>query len=166
MARRARNDDRRGEVEVAFEAPDQPDVRALIDALDAYQKPLYPPESHHGIDLDALSQPEVRFAVAREREGGRAIGCGAVVVAGAEGELKRMYVVPAWRGRGVAQALLAALEGAARAGGCTALVLETGVLQHEAIGLYRRSGFERCAPFGAYVDDPLSVFMRKVMRTD
>ena len=40
------------------ESADQAEVRALIDALDAYQKPLYPPESHHGIDLAALSRPE------------------------------------------------------------------------------------------------------------
>ena len=36
---------------IATEAPDRPDVASLIDALDAYQKPLYPPESHHGIDV-------------------------------------------------------------------------------------------------------------------
>ena len=42
---------------VAFESPDQPEVVALIDALDAYQKPMYPAESHHGIDLAALSRP-------------------------------------------------------------------------------------------------------------
>src|SRR6185295_7944243 len=38
---------------VAFETPDQPEVARLIDELDAYQKPLYPPESHHGIDMAA-----------------------------------------------------------------------------------------------------------------
>ena len=53
------------DVSIALESPDQPEVIALIDELDAYQKPLYPPESHHGIDLAALSRTNVLFAVAR-----------------------------------------------------------------------------------------------------
>src|SRR5437868_5474585 len=75
-------------VRVAIERPDQPDVVRLIDELDAYQKPLYPAESHHGIDMDALLQPSVMFAVARDDEGD-ALGCGAVVINGDWGELKR-----------------------------------------------------------------------------
>lgn len=50
---------------IALESPDQPEVIALIDAPDAYQIPLYPAESHHGIDIAALCRPEVLFAVAR-----------------------------------------------------------------------------------------------------
>ena len=146
----------------ALEPARQPDVVALIDALDAYQRPLYPPESHHGIDLDALSRPEVVFAVARDDDG-RAVGCGAVVIESAFGELKRMYVDPAVRGHGVARGLLALLEREALARGCTTLCLETGVLQGEAITLYERSGFVRCAPFGGYAEDRLSVFMRKAL---
>ena len=64
---------------VTLEPANQPDVLALIDELDAYQKPLYPPESHHGIDIEALSQPNVLFAVARDGEG-VAVACGALVV--------------------------------------------------------------------------------------
>jgi putative acetyltransferase len=147
-------------VRIALEAPRQPDVLALIDALDAYQRPLYPPESHHGIDLEALSRPEVLFAVARDDDG-CALGCGAVLLESPFGELKRMYVDPALRGRGVARGLLSCIELQAAARGCTTLRLETGVLQHEAIRLYERAGFVRCGPFGDYVDDPLSVFMVK-----
>jgi putative acetyltransferase len=55
------------------------------------------------------------------------------------------------------------LEREAGRRGCTTLRLETGVLQHEAIGLYERAGFARCRPFGDYVDDPLSVFMTKAL---
>jgi len=44
---------------IALEPPAQPDVIALIDELDAYQKPLYPLESHYGFDIDALAQPHV-----------------------------------------------------------------------------------------------------------
>jgi putative acetyltransferase len=145
---------------IRIESPDQPEVIALIDALDAYQKPLYPLESHHGIDLAALMAPEVRFAVARDADG-RVLGIGAVVLGSGIGELKRMYVPPAHRGRGVARALLATLEDEARAAGAGALMLETGIRQPEALALYERAGFARCGPFGDYVEDPHSVFMVK-----
>jgi len=49
---------------IAIERPDQAEVVGLIDELDAYQAPLYPAESHHGIDIAALLRPEVIFAVA------------------------------------------------------------------------------------------------------
>lgn len=150
---------------IALERPDQPEVIALIDELDAYQQPLYPPESHHGIDIQALRRPEVLFAVART-PAGLAIGCGAVVVDDAGwGELKRMYLQPPWRGRGCASALLAFLEAAAAERGCRLLRLETGVMQHAALAFYRRAGYARRGPFADYSPDPLSVFMEKqVMR--
>lgn len=150
---------------IRFERPDQPDLARLIDELDAYQKPLYPPESHHGIDMDALLQPNVLFAVARtDVEGGadaRALGCGAVVMGPEYGELKRMYVSPACRGQGMGHRLLNFLEVAAGGRGCLTLTLETGIHQAAALALYERAGYVRCAPFGDYGDDPLSVFMRK-----
>ena len=147
-------------VSVALERADQPDAVRLIDALDAYQKPLYPAESHHGIDVRALVQPNVLFALARINTGA-AIGCGAVVLQPAYGELKRMFVLPAFRGVGVARALLAFLERQARARGCALFVLETGIRQPEALALYERAGYVRCDPFGNYTHDPNSVFMRK-----
>src|SRR5688572_15630663 len=48
-----------GDVRVELESADQPEVVRLIDELDAFQKPLYPAESHHGIDLAALLAPGV-----------------------------------------------------------------------------------------------------------
>jgi putative acetyltransferase len=147
---------------ITLEPADQPEVLALIEALDAYQKPLYPAESHHGIDLDALSQPNVLFAVARMAGSGQAIGCGALVLTADHAELKRMYTHPSQRGRGVASSLLKLLESEARARGCTRFMLETGCLQPQALALYERHGYERCGPFGDYVDDPNSVFMRKI----
>lgn len=147
---------------IQLESPAQPDVLALIDALDAYQKPLYPAESHHGIDLAALSEPNVLFAVVRD-DAQRAVGCGAIVIGAHFGELKRMYVDPARRGQGLAKSLLQFLEAQAAARGCRLFTLETGFLQPEALGLYERAGYERCGPFGDYVDDPNSVFMRKAI---
>ena len=145
---------------IGLEPPGQPEVIALIDALDAYQKPMYPPESHHGIDLEALSRPNVLFAVARDASG-RAIACGAIVLESGYGEIKRMYVMPEERGRGISRALLRFLEEAAAARGVASFALETGNRQHEAIALYEHAGYVNCEPFGEYQPDPHSVFMRK-----
>jgi putative acetyltransferase len=147
-------------MDVAAERPDQPEVLRLIDELDAYQKPLYPPESHHGIDIDALMQPHVVFAVARS-EAGEAVGCGAVVIESGYGELKRMFVAPAHRGAGVAQRILGFLESQAAQRGLALMRLETGVSQPEALRFYEHAGYLRRGPFGGYGPDPLSVFMEK-----
>lgn len=146
--------------QISLESPDQPDVLRLIDELDAYQKPLYPAESHHGIDLAALLRPQVLFAVARDGSG-RAVACGALVLEPGYGELKRMYTLPSARGQGIARALLGVLEAQARERGCTRFAIETGYLQPEAIALYERCGYRRCGPFGGYAEDPNSVFMAK-----
>lgn len=145
---------------VAFESPRQPQVIALIADLDAYQDTLYPAEARYTLDLDALAGPDVLFAVARDGVG-LAIGCAAIVLSPAYGEVKRMYVRPEVRGQGVAGRILAALESAARARGCRTLMLETGPYQPEALAFYARQGYARCGPFGDYPDHPLSVFMRK-----
>ena len=148
------------DISLRLESPDRPDVLALIEDLDAYQKPLYPIESFHGIDLAALTRPNVLFAVARDAAG-VALGCGAMVVGAGYGEVKRMYTRPEARGLGIGQRLLALLEREAQARGCDLFRLETGYLQHEALRLYVRCGYGRRGPFGDYTDDPLSVFMEK-----
>ena len=148
------------DVQIRTESPDQPELVALMAELDAYQSALYPPESNHLLDLAALQAPGVRFVVARGAQG-EALGIGAVVLKAGYGEVKRMYVPPPQRGRGIARALLGRLEAEARDAGLGWLKLETGIAQPEALRLYERAGFMRCAPFGDYHDDPLSVFMDK-----
>jgi putative acetyltransferase len=145
---------------VTLESPDQPEVIALIAELDAYQDTLYPPEARYALDLAALKQPNVAFAVARDAAR-RAVGCAAVVVDGDQGELKRMYLQPAARGQGLAEQLLQLLETAAAGLGGRQLCLETGPYQAAALAFYARQGFVRRGPFGSYPDHPLSVFMGK-----
>jgi putative acetyltransferase len=146
---------------ITRESPNQPDVLALIEALDAYQTSLYPAESNHLLDLNALPPSSVLFVVARDAPDGPAIACGAVVLMGDYGEVKRMYVQSAQRGRGIGKAIMAAIETEALRVNCPYLRLETGIHQHEAIALYERSGFTRCGRYGDYPNDPLSVFMEK-----
>jgi GNAT superfamily N-acetyltransferase len=93
------------------------------------------------------------------------VGCGAVRrIAPTVCEIKRMYVVPNARGRGIGYRILAELESIARGLGAARLVLETGVRQPDAIALYRRAGFMTIPLFGGYADTPhpeLSVCMEK-----
>lgn len=147
---------------VSLESPDQPEIIALIEALDAYQIPLYPAESHHGIDINALASANTGFAVARSSDG-QAVACGALVVHPTYAELKRMFTQPASRGQGLAGRILAVLEEEARRRGCMRVILETGYLQHEALSFYERNGYQRRGPFGDYQDDPNSVFMEKLL---
>jgi len=147
-------------IRVANESPDQPAVLALIDELDRYQRALYPAESNHLLDLSALLQPNVRFAVARDARGA-VVGCGAVVLMDGYAEVKRMFVSPVVRGGGIGRRLLEHVESQARMAGLKVLRLETGISQPEALGLYARAGYERCGPYADYPDDPLSVFMEK-----
>lgn len=81
------------------------------------------------------------------------LGCGGLRLLG-EGvaEIKRMWVRPAARGRGVGRALLAALEDEARARGVTRMKLETGDRQPEAAAMYLRAGYAPCPCWGAYAE--------------
>ncbi|MFJ2178383.1 GNAT family N-acetyltransferase [Streptomyces sp. NPDC101062] len=80
---------------------------------------------------------------------------------GGDAELKRMFVVPEARGRGLARRVLAELEESARRAGRVRMVLETGDVLAEAVGLYRSSGYVPTTGFGFYRDHPDSTFFRK-----
>lgn len=95
-------------------------------------------------------------------EVGEPVACGGVCRYDERtGEIRRMYVVPAARRRGFSRAILAALESAARELGYEAIRLETGNRQHEAIALYRSSGYEPIDRYGPYVEDERSVCFEK-----
>ncbi|MEU6713660.1 GNAT family N-acetyltransferase [Nonomuraea sp. NPDC046802] len=95
---------------------------------------------------------------------GRAVGCGAVQhVDAVTGELKRMYVTPGHRGRGIARSLLTALEDLARGLGYERLRLATGLRQPEAIALYEKCAYTPTEPYGRYVDAPLTRCYQKAL---
>ncbi|MGH6726522.1 MAG: GNAT family N-acetyltransferase, partial [Pseudolabrys sp.] len=106
----------------------------------------------------------IRFFVARSE--GSPVGCGGVALFGDFAEVKRMYVRPQARGRGVAEAILARLTAEASSAGLIILRLETGTRQNAAIRFYRRCGFAPCAIFEPYASMPpqavaTSVFLEK-----
>jgi GNAT superfamily N-acetyltransferase len=143
--------------------PDCAEALALLLELDAQLATYpYPPESCHAFNVEKLLREQVAFFVARYD--GQPAGCGGVKLFGTEyGEVKRMFVRPAFRGLGLGKAMLAHLAEYVRARGAKVLRLETGVLQPEAIGLYERFGFGRRGPFGEYKVDSNSVYFEKTL---
>ncbi len=140
------------------------DVRSLVGELEDDLAAGYPPEQRHGLAMDAIFHPHIRFFVARADDA--AVGCAGVAFFDDFAELKRMYVRPAHRGRSIAEALLARIEAVTRDAGLGRLCLETGTVQHAAMRFYARVGFSLCAPFGAYLAMPAanieaSVFFEK-----
>jgi putative acetyltransferase len=135
-----------------------PEVRALIEELDRELSEHYAPEQRHGLALDAIFEPHLRFLVARL--GGVAVGCGGIALFPDFAEVKRMYVRTGARGRGVADAILARLAADAMEAGVPVLRLETGAHQAAAIRFYRRCGFE---PYSSMPPQAVatSVFLEK-----
>lgn len=147
-------------LEIHAEPPDTPDAMALIRELDSYLAPGYPPESRHGYSVEKLLQQRVDFFIIRSD--GMAAACGGLqAYPGAYGEIKRMYVRPAFRGLGLGKRMVTHLVAHAWQQGLPCVRLETGIYQKEAIGLYERMGFRRIHPFGDYRPDPLSLFYER-----
>jgi putative acetyltransferase len=156
-------DKRKGGIEVRREDLASPTAQALIEALNADLRARYPEgDGMHYFRLDADEVRPGRGAFVVAYDAGKPLGCGAVRTIGAGvAEVKRMYVVPGARGRGIARRMLVALENEARAIGVTTLMLETGTRQPEAIALYEKTGYARRDAFGDYPPSPLNVFFEK-----
>jgi GNAT superfamily N-acetyltransferase len=140
---------------------------SLIVALNAELSTRYPEEGANHFRLDADEVAEGRGAFFIAYADGKPVGCGATrrLDAGTT-EIKRMYVSPDARGRGVGRAILTALEAESHRLGVRRIVLETGERQPEALALYARAGFARIPAFGEYIGSPLSVCMAKRLRLD
>ena len=144
------------------EDPRSPAARALIAELDDYLNERYPPQANYLDPADELAKPHVRFVLAKLD--GEPIGCGAVkLMPEGYGEIKRVFVRPAGRRMRVARRILAVLEAHLIENGIADARLEAGVDQPEALALYEALGYRRIARFGAYRDEPTSVFMGKTL---
>jgi putative acetyltransferase len=137
-------------------------VADLLRQSTEYASSLYPAESNHLDDVDELSRDNVYLVGAFCHQ--TLVGIGAVKRLAhdvAYGEIKRLYVVPAQRGQGLAKRIMDELEDHLRQRGIGVARLETGIYQPEALGLYKKLGYRVREPFGEYQPDPLSVFMEK-----
>ena len=134
-------------IEIADEPFDSPDGAALMNELRAELDVRYGGDFEPGVKPTA--EDVTVFVVARED--GRALGCGALRSLGEPVvEIKRMYVRPEARGRGLGAAILGVLEQQAVERGFRVVRLETGPLQPEALHLYERAGYREIPCFGAY----------------
>jgi putative acetyltransferase len=151
-----------GALAIRREELDSAAACGLIAALNAELAARYPEPgaNHFRLDAAEVAGPEGAFLIGYLD--GEPVACGAIrrIDAGVA-EIKRMYVIPAARGRGYSRALLAALEEHARQLGARRLVLETGPRQEEALALYRRAGFSPVPRFGEYTHSALSLCMAK-----
>lgn len=141
---------------------DSPDVQALCAAQQREMHGIYG-EADIGPTREApmFVAPDGVFLVLREDDG-RAVGCGGVArFDETRGELKRMYVVPEARGRGLGRRLLEELESHARLLGFTSVVLETGDRQPAALALYHSAGFVRRPCWPPYDSRALSFCFEK-----
>ena len=135
-------------------------LSAFLEAHLAELAPTAPDESRHALAIDELRDPGVRLWVAMS---GRSIVGTVALAAGAPDgeELKSMRTDPARRGEGIGARLLEFALREARSRGVGRVMLETGSADYFAAArsLYRSAGFTERGPFGAYRDDPHSVFM-------
>jgi putative acetyltransferase len=147
-------------VVVQVSNPVAPEAYAMIEQLDCYLGSLYPAEHNYLLSVQELQQPSVTFLTASVSD--EIVGCGALVNQdGAYGEVKRMFVLPAFRGLSIGRRLLDELEGYARGQGLTIVRMETGIYQPEALRLFEWAGYQNCEPFGTYSVGPFSVFLEK-----
>ena len=104
---------------------------------------------------------DIRHAVLCH-DGLKALGCGAMKQAGpGTMEIKRMYVLPEHRGKGIATTVLKEIEKWARDLKMSRLILETGKRQPEAIKLYEKNGYKRIENFEPYIGIDNSVCFEK-----
>ena len=136
---------------LAAAAWDDDEVQRLTAAQQAERRERYDGDLEPGTKPSAA---DVAVVLVARDDDGTPVGCGALRPLGGDAaELKRMYVVPAARGRGLAKVLLAGLEDAAAERGWTTLRLETGPRQPEAVALYTGAGYRPIGAFGHYVRD-------------
>jgi len=150
---------------------DHPDVQQLVEGLQQLYVEIYGGRDESPIDAAEFEPPSGAFAVAYLSEGpqlagsdgegspaGKPVGMGAWrLLPDGRGELKRLFVRPGHRGRGVSRRLLGWLEESARDSGVAWMVLETNTAHPEAIRLYRSAGYEPVPAYGHYADEPETV---------
>ncbi|NNK67303.1 MAG: GNAT family N-acetyltransferase [Rhodobacteraceae bacterium] len=146
-------------IEIDVESPRSDDARVLVEKSDAALAEHYTPDECFSATQEELLAPNVAFFVARMD--GEPVGCVALVDQVYYGEVKRLFVDQAARGYGIASALMAALEQAARDVGLRTVRLETGDALAGAVAAYRNRGYQSRGAFGEYAENAVSRFFEK-----
>jgi putative acetyltransferase len=132
-----------------------PEAARLVAALNVELTATFPEPgaTHFSLSDGQIATGDGAFLIAYIDN--VAVGCGAVRrLDESTGEVKRMYVEPSVRGRGIGRALVEALEHEARQLGVTRIVLETGTRLAPAIKMYEAMGYVRIPLFGEYLSSP------------
>ncbi|MEL7254148.1 MAG: GNAT family N-acetyltransferase [Pseudomonadota bacterium] len=144
---------------IAQESPLSEDAATLLNGSEAALRAAYDINDCSSYNAEQLNADTIRFFVARLS--GRPVGCVALCAEDGYGEIKRLFTIPDVRGQGVAKALVAHLEEAARAAGLPCILLESGSKLDAAVALYDAQGYIRRGAFGDYTQGDTTVFMEK-----
>lgn len=141
---------------------DNPDFRNLTGELDDELCRIYNTNKEDYEEYNRIiGLPTVVLAY----ENGVAIACGCFKPFDARRiELKRMFVAPTFRGKGIASILVAELEKWGKELDYSAIILETGKGQPEAIALYRKLGYSDIPHFGEFPEESRSVCLGKRLK--
>lgn len=143
---------------------EDPVAQALVARVQQEYVVRYGGPDGAAVDPEEFRPPAGAFMIAEVD--GRPAGCGAWRVHAVRTvEVKRMYVEPAFRRRGLARVLLAELERSAAAAGHRSVVLNTGLRQPEALALYEAVGYRPVPGYGLYADSPTAVFLGRDLPT-
>lgn len=134
-------DDQQREIDLRYAGTTGPDPRDQVDPSNVFATLLL------RIDGEPTGHAAVRDLSGRDDHQGGLHPEGTA-------EVKRVYVAPGYRGRGLSRTLMEAVEEVARAGGVRHLILESGLMQPESLGLYLRLGYDPVEPFGVFADEP------------
>ncbi|GAA61584.1 GCN5-like N-acetyltransferase [Pseudoalteromonas sp. BSi20652] len=140
--------------------PNDQDVINVFSDIDRLINSLYPVATAQSLTLSELENPSV-YAIGLKNDDG-IIACGAIVKQfdkAPYGEIRRLYVSPSYRGKGLSRRIMQILLHHAGEEEIPLIRLETGPKQIQSIKLYENLGFKRCDSFGPYQDNPQSVFM-------
>ena len=152
-------------IRIRLDDPTTSPARDLVAAHLAGMHENSPPESVHALGIEALAGPSMSFWSAWVDD--ELAGIGALKVFDEDrGELKSMRVADAFRGTGIGRRMLRHIVAEAESRGLASLWLETGSTPDfaPAAALYCSEGFVPCAPFGAYTDDPFSLYFTRPLR--
>lgn len=145
---------------IVHEDPTSPDLAAMHEARIAFNFAGYDPADCFTPPIAALDDPDMRFRVARLD--GAPVGMGALRIdPKGWGEIKAVFVDSKARGKGVARALMDALEAIALAEDVTVLRLETGNLHKEALAFYPALGWTEIPRFDPYPANETSLYFEK-----